>query len=51
MLMANDGHLVFIASIAGLSGGCNIADYAGSKFANLGIEESIRLDAQLCVLC
>ena len=44
MLADNDGHLVYIASIAGLSGGCNISDYAASKFANLGLEESIRYE-------
>ena len=40
------GHLVTVASIAGLSGSVRLADYCASKFAAVGLEESLRLELQ-----
>ena len=42
MLKKNRGHLVSIASAAGLTGTPRLADYCASKFAIVGFEESIR---------
>ncbi|CAG2170293.1 unnamed protein product, partial [Oppiella nova] len=40
------GHLVSVASVAGLSGSVRLADYCASKFAAVGLEESLRLELQ-----
>lgn len=44
MISKNQGHLVTISSVAGISGGSDLADYCASKFAVYGFHESIRLD-------
>lgn len=44
MVQRNYGHVVFIASYAGLVGGCNLADYCASKFAIMGMVESLTLE-------
>uniref|UniRef100_A0A803VQW9 Short chain dehydrogenase/reductase family 16C member 5 n=1 Tax=Ficedula albicollis TaxID=59894 RepID=A0A803VQW9_FICAL len=44
MIAANHGHLVSIASCAGLCGGSQIADYCASKFAAIGFAESIDME-------
>jgi len=44
MMSKNKGHIITVSSIAGMSGGCNISDYAASKFANIGFEESLRYE-------
>lgn len=41
MMEKNSGHIVAIASIAGLSGGCNMSDYCASKFSNIGFMEAL----------
>ncbi|CAG2117732.1 unnamed protein product, partial [Medioppia subpectinata] len=38
------GHLVSVASVAGLSGSVRLADYCASKFAAVGLEEALRLE-------
>jgi len=38
----NHGHLVTIASMAGIVGAAGLGDYCASKFAAVGFEESIR---------
>ncbi|NXB10931.1 RDHE2 dehydrogenase, partial [Cnemophilus loriae] len=44
MIAANRGHLVSIASCAGLSGSSQLADYCASKFAAVGFAESIDVE-------
>jgi len=46
MIKANEGHIVTIASAAGLVGVNGLADYCASKFAAVGFDESIRLELQ-----
>ncbi|XP_054158148.1 short-chain dehydrogenase/reductase family 16C member 6-like [Oppia nitens] len=40
------GHLVSVASVAGLSGTVRLTDYCASKFAAVGLDESLRLELQ-----
>jgi all-trans-retinol dehydrogenase (NAD+) len=42
MLDKNDGHIVTIASMAGFFGSSALCDYCSSKFAAVGLEESLR---------
>ena len=42
MLEKNHGHIVTIASMAGIFGSAGLADYCASKFAAVGFEESLR---------
>ena len=42
MLKKNRGHLVSVASAAGLFGNAGLADYCASKFAAVGFDESLR---------
>ncbi|NXV07683.1 RDHE2 dehydrogenase, partial [Cettia cetti] len=44
MIAANHGHLVSIASCAGLCGGNGLSDYCSSKFAAIGFAESIDME-------
>ncbi|NXY19944.1 RDHE2 dehydrogenase, partial [Atrichornis clamosus] len=44
MIASNHGHLVSIASAAGLCGINNLADYCASKFAAVGFAESIGME-------
>ncbi|MDR2194905.1 MAG: SDR family oxidoreductase [Treponema sp.] len=44
MLERNSGHIVTIASAAGLIGVKGLADYSASKFAVFGFDESIRME-------
>ncbi len=44
MLKKNKGHIVSIASMAGIVGVPGLADYCGSKFAVFGVDESLRLE-------
>ena len=46
MLAANHGHIVTIASSAGLLGVPGLADYSASKFAAVGFDESLRLEVR-----
>eukprot|EP01102_Stenamoeba_stenopodia_P003263 TRINITY_DN13203_c0_g1_i1.p1 TRINITY_DN13203_c0_g1~~TRINITY_DN13203_c0_g1_i1.p1 ORF type:complete len:287 (-),score=65.75 TRINITY_DN13203_c0_g1_i1:93-953(-) len=46
MIKQNSGHIVSIASAAGLNGVAGLADYCASKFAAVGFDESIRLELQ-----
>ncbi|NXS49510.1 RDHE2 dehydrogenase, partial [Balaeniceps rex] len=41
MIASNHGHLVSIASAAGLTGVSHLADYCASKFAAIGFAESV----------
>lgn len=42
MLEKNHGHIVTIASMAGLFGVAGLSDYCASKFAAVGFDESLR---------
>ncbi|GFT73256.1 hypothetical protein NPIL_603871 [Nephila pilipes] len=44
MMSENKGHIVSIASLAGLCGTVRLTDYCASKFAAVGFEESLRLE-------
>jgi all-trans-retinol dehydrogenase (NAD+) len=44
MLNKNSGHIVSVASMAGQLGTAGLADYCGSKFAAVGIDEAIRFE-------
>lgn len=44
MMNKNEGHIVSIASIAGLEGLPAMTDYCSSKFAAFGFQESLRLE-------
>lgn len=44
MIARNDGHMVTVASAAGLVGVAKLADYCASKFAAVGFDESIRAE-------
>lgn len=44
MVKRNHGHVVTIASGAGLFGVNRLLDYSASKFAAVGIDESLRIE-------
>ncbi|XP_013791881.1 epidermal retinol dehydrogenase 2-like [Limulus polyphemus] len=44
MIAKNHGHLVSIASLAGLGGVVGLTDYCASKFAAVGFDETLRLE-------
>lgn len=44
MLERDSGHVVTIASAAGLAGAPKLTDYCASKFAAVGFDESLRLE-------
>jgi len=44
MVQRNHGHIVTIASMAGLIGASGLVDYCTSKFANVGFAESLGLE-------
>jgi all-trans-retinol dehydrogenase (NAD+) len=44
MLERNSGHIVTIASAAGIAGTARLTDYCSSKFAAVGFDESLRLE-------
>ncbi|WP_243315669.1 SDR family oxidoreductase [Geothrix paludis] len=44
MLMAGKGHIVTVASAAGLAGTSRLVDYSASKFAAVGFDESLRME-------
>ncbi|KAH3748713.1 epidermal retinol dehydrogenase 2-like [Dreissena polymorpha] len=46
MIKRNHGHVVNIASSAGLIGVNGLADYCASKFAAVGFDESLRFELQ-----
>ncbi|WP_304226013.1 SDR family oxidoreductase [Gracilinema caldarium] len=44
MIARNEGHIVTIASAAGIIGVTGLADYSASKFAAFGLHEAIRME-------
>ena len=51
MLERNHGHIVSIASSAGLFGVTGLADYCASKFAAVGFDECIRNEVHVSNCC
>ena len=47
MLKADKGHIVTIASIAGIGGVSKMTDYCASKFAAVGIDDSLRNELKM----
>ena len=47
MMERNSGHIVAIASCAGLAGSAGLADYCASKFAQYGFHESLRVELKI----
>lgn len=47
MVKRNRGHIVTIASAAGLVGVPKLADYCASKFAAVGFDESLRIEMKM----
>ncbi|NWI83299.1 RDHE2 dehydrogenase, partial [Dryoscopus gambensis] len=47
MIAANHGHLVSIASSAGLCGTSQLSDYCASKFAAVGFAESVDIEMRI----
>jgi all-trans-retinol dehydrogenase (NAD+) len=44
MMERDSGHIVTVASAAGLAGTAKLTDYCSSKFAAVGFDESLRLE-------
>lgn len=44
MIKNNRGHVVTIASMAGITGVAGLVDYCASKFGAVGFDESLRLE-------
>jgi all-trans-retinol dehydrogenase (NAD+) len=44
MIAAGKGHIVTVASAAGLAGTSRLVDYCSSKFAAVGFDESLRME-------
>jgi all-trans-retinol dehydrogenase (NAD+) len=44
MLAAGRGHIVTVASAAGLAGTSRLVDYSASKFAAVGFDEALRME-------
>ncbi|OTF75259.1 epidermal retinol dehydrogenase 2-like protein, partial [Euroglyphus maynei] len=44
MIKRKNGHIVTVASIAGRFGVCGLSDYCASKFANVGMDYSLRME-------
>ena len=44
MISKNHGHIVSIASSAGITGASGLCDYCSSKFGAVGFDESLRME-------
>jgi len=44
MIQSDSGHIVTIASVAGLFGSPGLTDYNASKFGAVGFDEALRLE-------
>jgi short-subunit dehydrogenase len=47
MIETDNGHIVTVASLAGLVGVNKLVDYSASKFAAVGFDESLRLELEV----
>lgn len=50
MMSSGTGHIVTIASTAGLIGVNRLVDYCASKYAAIGLSESIQNELRVCLL-
>jgi all-trans-retinol dehydrogenase (NAD+) len=50
MIMQDMGHIVTVASLAGLTGSDRLVDYCSSKFAAVGFDESLRTELAVSFL-
>ena len=46
MILQDRGHIVTIASLAGMNGINRLVDYCSSKFAAVGFDEALRTELQ-----
>ena len=44
MISAKKGHIVTVASVAGLAGTNKLVDYCSSKFANVGMDDALKVE-------
>lgn len=51
MMQRNNGHIVTVASAAGLIGVAKLADYSASKFAAVGFDEALRAELKQKAPC
>lgn len=49
MIDAGRGHIVTVASVAGLLGTYRCTDYSGTKFAAVGFHESLYTELQVSI--
>ena len=49
MMLANRGHIVNIASMAGWLGCNRLVDYCSSKFAAIGFDEALRMELKVSI--
>lgn len=49
MITQDSGHIVTVASLAGLTGSDRLVDYCASKFAAVGFDESLRTELAVCL--
>ena len=47
MIEQDQGQIVSVASMAGIAGNAYMADYCASKFAAVGLQESLRIEMKL----
>jgi len=47
MIQSDSGHIVTIASVAGLFGSPGLTDYNASKFGAVGFDEALRLELKV----
>ena len=50
MIMQDMGHIVTVASLAGLTGSDRLVDYCASKFAAVGFDESLRTELAVSLI-
>ena len=47
MMTRNQGHIVTIASVAGVVGTSHLTDYCSSKFGTMGFTESLEIEMEV----
>lgn len=50
MLENNKGHIVSVASLAGICGVAKLVDYCTSKFAAMGFNEALRMELEVTII-
>ena len=49
MIKQGKGHIVTVASLAGMNGANRLVDYCASKFAAVGFDESLRAELMVII--